>query len=33
MEIKPQTVHDYRAYLRLYVTPHIGHLPIQRPLP
>lgn len=29
MEIKPRTLHDYRACLRLYVTPRIGHLPIQ----
>jgi integrase len=29
MEIKLRTLHDYRACLRLYVTPRIGHLPIQ----
>ena len=29
MEIKQRTLHDYRACLRLYVTPRIGHLPIQ----
>jgi integrase len=29
MEIKPRTLHDYRSCLRLYVTPRIGHLPIQ----
>jgi integrase len=29
MEIKPRTLLDYRACIRLYVTPHIGHLPIQ----
>jgi integrase len=29
MEIKPRTLHDYRACIRLYVTPRIGHLPIQ----
>ncbi|MBV9092456.1 MAG: site-specific integrase [Streptosporangiaceae bacterium] len=29
MEIKPRTVLDYRACIRLYVTPRIGHLPIQ----
>jgi integrase len=29
LEIKPRTLHDYRACLRLYVTPRIGHLPIQ----
>ena len=29
MEIKPRTLHDYRACLRLYVMPRIGHLPIQ----
>ena len=29
MEIKPRTLLDYRACIRLYVTPRIGHLPIQ----
>ena len=29
MEIKPRTLLDYRACIRLYITPHIGHLPIQ----
>ena len=29
MEIKPRTLHDYRSCMRLYVTPRIGHLPIQ----
>jgi integrase len=29
MEIKPRTVLDYRSCIRLYVTPRIGHLPIQ----
>lgn len=29
MEIKPRTLVDYRACIRLYVTPRIGHLPIQ----
>ena len=29
MEIKPRTLLDYRACIRLYVTPHIGHMPIQ----
>ena len=29
IEIKPRTLHDYRSCLRLYVTPRIGHLPIQ----
>jgi integrase len=29
MEIKPRTLHDYRARRRLYVTPRIGHLHIQ----
>jgi integrase len=29
MEIKPRTLADYRACIRLYVTPHIGRLPIQ----
>ena len=29
MEIKPRTLHDYRSCIRLYVTPRIGHLPIQ----
>src|SRR5205809_1342507 len=29
MEIKPRTLLDYRACIRLYITPHIGHMPIQ----
>ena len=29
MEIKPRTLLDYRACIRLYITPHIGHVPIQ----
>jgi integrase len=29
MEIKPRTLLDYRACIRLYVMPRIGHLPIQ----
>src|SRR5215472_8685010 len=29
MEIKPRTMHDYRACIRLYVTPRIGKMPIQ----
>ncbi len=29
MEIKRRTLADYRACIRLYVTPRIGHLPIQ----
>jgi integrase len=29
MEIKPRTLLDYRACIRLYVTPRIGHIPIQ----
>jgi integrase len=29
MEIKPRTLADYRACIRLYVTPRIGHVPIQ----
>ncbi len=29
MEIKPRTLLDYRACIRLYVTPRIGRLPIQ----
>ena len=29
VEIKPRTLLDYQACIRLYVTPHIGHLPIQ----
>ena len=29
MEIKPRTLADYRACIRLYATPRIGHLPIQ----
>jgi len=29
MEIKPRTLLDYRACIRLYVTPRIGHVPIQ----
>ena len=29
MEIKPRTLADYRACIRLYAVPHIGHLPIQ----
>ena len=29
MEIKPRTLLDYRACIRLYVTRRIGHLPIQ----
>src|SRR5215475_7456712 len=29
MEIKQRTLLDYRACIRLYVTPHIGHLAIQ----
>jgi integrase len=29
MEIKPRTLMDYRACIRLYVTPHIGNMPIQ----
>jgi integrase len=28
-EIKPRTLLDYRACIRLYVIPRIGHLPIQ----
>src|SRR5215813_1725011 len=28
MEITPQTLADYRACIRLYATPRIGHLPI-----
>jgi integrase-like protein/Arm domain-containing DNA-binding protein len=28
MEIKPRTLLDYRACIRLYITPHIGHMPI-----
>ena len=29
MEIKPRTLLDYRACIRLYVTPRIGDMPIQ----
>ena len=29
IEIKPRTLLDYRACLRLYVTPRIGHLQVQ----
>ena len=29
MEIKPRTLADYRACIRLYITPRIGHMPIQ----
>jgi len=29
MEIKPRTLLDYRACIRLYVTPRIGHMPLQ----
>ncbi len=29
MEIKPRTLADYRACIRLYATPRIGHLPMQ----
>ena len=29
MEIKPRTLLDYRACIRLYVTPRIGHLPLR----
>jgi Phage integrase, N-terminal SAM-like domain len=29
MKIKPRTLLDYRACIRLYVTPRIGHMPIQ----
>src|SRR5262252_4034917 len=29
MEIKPRTLLDYRACIRLYVTPRVGHMPIQ----
>ena len=29
MEIKPRTLADYRACIRLYAAPRIGHLPIQ----
>ncbi len=29
MEIKPRTLADYQACIRLYATPRIGHLPIQ----
>ena len=29
LEIKPRTLADYRACIRLYATPRIGHLPIQ----
>ena len=29
MEIKPRTLQDYRACLRLYVRPRIGHLQVQ----
>jgi integrase len=29
MEIKPRTLLDYRACIRLYVTPRIGRMPIQ----
>jgi integrase len=29
MEIKPRTLTDYRACIRLYAVPRIGHLPIQ----
>jgi integrase len=29
MEIKPRALLDYRACIRLYITPRIGHLPIQ----
>ena len=29
IEIKPRTLADYRACIRLYAVPRIGHLPIQ----
>ena len=29
MEIKPRTLHDYRSCIRLYLTPRIGHVPVQ----
>ena len=29
MEIKPRTLADYRACIRLYAIPRIGHLPVQ----
>jgi integrase len=29
MEIKPRTLLDYRACIRLYIAPRIGHMPIQ----
>jgi len=29
MEIKPRTLADYRACIRLYVTPRIGNMPLQ----
>jgi hypothetical protein len=29
MEIKLRTLADYRACIRLYVMPRIGHLPIE----
>ena len=29
MEIKPRTLLDYRACIRLYIVPRIGHMPIQ----
>ncbi len=29
MEVKPRTLQDYRACLRLYVTPRIGHVQVQ----
>ena len=29
MEIKPRTLADYRACIRLYVVPRIGRLPVQ----
>ena len=29
MEIKPRTLQDYRACLRLYMMPRIGHLQVQ----
>ena len=29
MEIKPRTLADYRACIRLYAIPRIGHVPVQ----
>ena len=29
MEIKPRTLADYRACIRLYAVPRIGHMPIE----